>query len=636
MQNLSTEDRRLAAIKFCSTSSGRTDPFLDRITRLAARFFSCPIAVVSLVDRDWVSFASHHGTDCEGVRRAGWFCAKVIENCEELIEHGGSNTIFEGLPEIRFYAGAPLIVQGSCAVGTLAVIDTQPHAPLDQAGLEALRDFAVLVVSEFERRGAAAAGTRGSRVSGQPAMVWVTDTAGNCTLLNRFDGNGGENMAANGRNRGDVIYPGEIQRRQAGLNLECRIPGTNGEDRWILEQVSPRFHDDGSFAGYIGICLDITERKKTEEVLRETQEWLSLAQSAARIGLWDWDIVNDAVKCSDQQYRLYGREPGSLSFTYDDWAKMLHPDDRSEHVRIDARNLPAGDEYKREFRCVWPDGSVHWLYGRAKFYHNEDGRAVRALGANIDISGFKEAEQQRDRAEQELIASREQLRQLAAHLESAREEERIRIAREIHDELGQILTVLKMDLEAVEARYRTSVGRPLKDITRRVTSMLKNLDFMIGTVRRISSELRPGILDHLGIAAAIEWQLQEFENRTGIRCCIIGLPDQLPLDAKQSTAVFRICQEMLTNVARHSEATSIKVEVRMETAWMTLHITDNGRGFDPSRLSDLEALGLLGMRERALLLGGSVEIESQPGRGTTVTLRTPISTPDPESADVSV
>jgi signal transduction histidine kinase len=625
MQDLSTENKRLAAIEFCSSSSGSVDPFLDRITRLAAQFFSCPIAVVSLVGRDRVSFASHHGTGCKGVGRQGWFCAQVIESREELIDYRGSNAVFEGLPEIRFYAGAPLIVQGSCAVGTLAVIDTKPHEPLQHSQLEALRDFAALVVHEFDRRGAVARGRRGDGIPAQPAMVWVTDHRGNCTLLNRFDWIGGAAMVC-----------GEAQRHQASLTFECRIPGTNGEDRWILEQVSPRFHGDGSFAGYIGICLDITERKKTEEALRETQEWLSLAQSAAGIGLWDWDIIKDAVKCSDQQYRLYGREPGTLSFTYAEWTRMLHPDDRSEHERIDPRNYPVGDEYKREFRCVWPDGSVHWLYGRAKFYRDENGRAVRALGANIDISGFKEAEEQRNRAERELIASREQLRQLAAHLEGAREEERIRIAREIHDELGQILTVLKMDLEAVEARYRTSTGRPLKDVTRRMASMLKNLDFMIGAVRRISSQLRPGILDHLGIAAAIEWQLQEFENRTGIRCCTIALPEQLPLDTKQSTAVFRICQEILTNVARHSEASWIKVHVRMENAWMTLSISDNGRGFDPSRLSDLKALGLLGMRERALLLGGSVQIESQPGKGATVTLRIPVSASDAEHADLSL
>jgi signal transduction histidine kinase len=145
--------------------------------------------------------------------------------------------------------------------------------------------------------------------------------------------------------------------------------------------------------------------------------------------------------------------------------------------------------------------------------------------------------------------------------------------------------------------------------------------------------LRPGILDHLGIAAAIEWQLQETETRTGIRCRAIGLPEQLPLDGKHSTAVFRIFQEMLTNVVRHAAATAIKVEVEIEAAWMTLRVADNGKGFNPSRLSDPDALGLLGMRERALLLGGSVELESRPGKGTTVTLRIPVAASAPRIAE---
>jgi signal transduction histidine kinase len=458
-------------------------------------------------------------------------------------------------------------------------------------------------------------------------MVWVTDTAGNCTLLNHFQW---DNAAAPQTKDHDwlrIIQPEEHDPDgKADLTFECRVPGSGGEDRWILEQARPRFHADGSFAGYIGLCLDITDRKRTEETLRETQEWLSLAQEAAGIGFWNWDMVTNAGTCSDQYFRLYAIEPRS-SYNYFDWLEHVHPDDRMSPADWQERFAQGTDVFQREFRCLWPDGSTHWLYSRAKIFRDETGRPLRALGANIDISGFKEAEERRNQAEKELIASREQLRQLTAHVECAREQERIRIAREIHDELGQILTVLKMDLEAVEARYRASTPRPIRDITRRVTSMLKNLDLMINTVRRISSELRPGILDHLGLAAAIEWQLQDTEARTGIRCRAIGLPEQLPLDDRQSTAVFRIFQEMVTNVVRHAGAATIKVLMQMEAGRLMLQVSDDGCGFDPFRLGDPDALGLLGMRERALLLRGCVQLESQPGKGTTVTLQIPIPAP---------
>jgi PAS domain S-box-containing protein len=590
------------------------NPVLDRITRLAAQFFSCPMAVVGLTGRDWVSFPSRYGITCEGVRPDQWFDAPEILSQEPPVvpdatrEAGfcGAQAVF-GAAAVRFYAGAPLIVRG-CAVGALAVMDTRSREPLDASGLQALRDFAALAADQLDRPNGAAANQPGI-VQALPAAVWLTDTAGHCTLLNRFEWD----EAGSTHSRSDLAF-------------ECRIPGPGGEDRWILEQARQRLQADGSFGGYIGLCLDITDRKRTEEALRETEEWLSLAQSAAGIGFWEWDVVRGSSKLSDQCYRLYGLEPRAV-LNYADWVQWLHPDDRLSEDDLYRRASLGGDELNREFRCVWPDGSVHWLYNRARIYRDETGRPVRALGANIDISGFKEAEERRNQAERELIASREQLRQLAAHLEGAREQERIRIAREIHDELGQILTVLKMDLEAVAARYRTSTPRPLQDIIRRVAAMLQNLDVMIGMVRRIASELRPGILDHLGIAAAIEWQLREIESRAGIRCRVVGLPEQLPLDAQQSTSVFRIFQEMLTNVVRHAGAASIRVEVQTDAASMMLRVTDDGRGFDVSRLAHPESLGLLGMRERALMLGASVKIDSEPGTGTTVTLRIPLAAP---------
>ena len=222
------------------------------------------------------------------------------------------------------------------------------------------------------------------------------------------------------------------------------------------------------------------------------------------------------------------------------------------------------------------------------------------------------------RAEQELRASSEQLRNLAARLLSVREQERTRIAREIHDELGQALTAVKMDLSWLAGRLSPRNG-PLLG---RIRSTLQLADSTIQSVRRISTELRPSVLD-LGLAAALEWQAQEFQARTGIRCKL-RLPAQGAVAPNVSTALFRIFQETLTNIARHAGATRAEVALQKQPDALVLRVRDNGRGFDPANSSSSKSLGLLGMRERAAILGGWVDIFSAPGKGTRVTAWIPL------------
>jgi PAS domain S-box-containing protein len=226
------------------------------------------------------------------------------------------------------------------------------------------------------------------------------------------------------------------------------------------------------------------------------------------------------------------------------------------------------------------------------------------------------------RAEREVRASSEQLRKLAARLVSVREEERTRIAREIHDELGQSLTAVKMDLAWLAGR----LPRRNTQMHERIRSTLELADSINQSVRRISTDLRPGILD-LGLAAAVEWQIQEFQARTGIQCKLQLLTQEL-FAPDVSTALFRILQETLTNVARHAKATRVEVVKQKERDRLVLRISDNGRGFDPEDPSISKSLGLLGMRERAAILGGQVNIASAPGKGTTVTAWIPLLSPE--------
>jgi signal transduction histidine kinase len=235
------------------------------------------------------------------------------------------------------------------------------------------------------------------------------------------------------------------------------------------------------------------------------------------------------------------------------------------------------------------------------------------------LSIFRDITEQK-RAEDQLRNSEEMLRALAARLQSVREEERAMIAREIHDELGQVLTGLKIDLFWLSSK----LPEDQKSLLGKTKSMLELIDTTIQSVRKLSTELRPGVLDNLGLKAAIEWQIGEFQTRTGIRCEFIAPEEDIALDQDCSTAVFRIFQESLTNVVRHSKATRVNITLEKSADHLLLEVQDNGKGIQESKIVDLKSLGLLGMRERALYLGGKVKFEGTQGKGTKVTVLIPL------------
>lgn len=245
---------------------------------------------------------------------------------------------------------------------------------------------------------------------------------------------------------------------------------------------------------------------------------------------------------------------------------------------------------------------------------DEEGRVVQVIGYGLDIT-------ERKRAEDDLRQSREQLRQLALELQSIREEERTRIAREVHDVLGQALTALRMDVAWIERHSKP----PGAEIQSRYDTMKSTIDDTIHAVRRISSELRPGVLDDLGLAAAIEWQSGAFQRRTGIACNVSVDAFSHAANNDRATAIFRIFQEILTNVARHAEAETVNIELRSTDEQIELVVTDDGRGASPDDVSGKKSLGVLGMRERAAAFGGSVSFSGRAGEGTAVHVVLPLS-----------
>lgn len=227
---------------------------------------------------------------------------------------------------------------------------------------------------------------------------------------------------------------------------------------------------------------------------------------------------------------------------------------------------------------------------------------------------------ERQRAEEKLRRSLDQLRALTTYLQFVREEERTRIAREVHDELGQALTGLKLDMSWLASK----VSRSTPAVQEKARTMVNHIDETIQTVRRIATELRPGILDSLGLVAALEWQANEFKSRSGIPCHVTSTVDDSRLSQQVATVFFRIYQEALTNIIRHAKATRVDVRLAEEDNALVLTVRDNGRGISEEEITNTRSIGLVGMRERAMLIGGETSLHGAPGRGTTLTLRVPL------------
>jgi PAS domain S-box-containing protein len=355
------------------------------------------------------------------------------------------------------------------------------------------------------------------------------------------------------------------------------------------------------------------ERQRTEEALRQSEERFKIVARATNDAVWDWNLLTDEVWWNEGVTTLFRYPAEEVGADLDWWYRNIHPEDAERVVAGVRAAIRSGQQtWSDEYRYRCGDGSYAFVIDRG-FVIYDNGIPTRMIGSMTDITEAKQA-----RAE--LESSHERLRALAGHLQAAREEERTRVAREIHDELGQALTGLKMDV----AWLRKKLAKDQEPLREKTDSMLALMDQTIQSVRRISTELRPGVLDDLGLAAAIEWQIHEFQNRTGIKCVLASRLDDIRLDHLRSTALFRIFQETLTNIARHARASKVSIKLERKNRDVSLQVQDNGSGIPKNKLSDRRSLGILGMRERALLLGGEFMINGVRGKGTTVTARIPI------------
>ena len=411
--------------------------------------------------------------------------------------------------------------------------------------------------------------------------------------------------------QGGEHYYASTQRdvTQAVLNEEALRNGRDELEQRVLERTADLVHANTM------LHQEIAERRRIESALIDTRAILKTAQDMAHLGSWSFDISSNEMHCSDEIFIICGVPPQSVLPTMALAHSYVHPDDREHSEAEFARCLRERCDYKYEKRILRRDGTVRTIRAWNRIVVDAAGQPVRLIGSWLDITEHREAECV-------LRHTQESLRKLSAHQEHIKENERKRIAREIHDELGALLTGIK----AYHAVAIDQVSRCKIPPFVSLAEANRLADEAIGTVRRVITDLRPSVLDELGIWSAIEWVAERTAVHGGL-LLNLQIDDhimQSELDAERSIALFRIVQEALTNVKRHARASHVSLHIFRDGDALHINITDNGIGVSADQVNQQESWGLLGMRERIGHFGGTLDIVGNPGRGTTVSVLMPL------------
>lgn len=392
------------------------------------------------------------------------------------------------------------------------------------------------------------------------------------------------------------------------FDIEYRITTAKGEKRVIHERGYAERNQEGKIIRLFGTAQNITESKKAEEQIR-TEKLFSdslinslpgifyLYDQDGRFTRWNKNFETISGYTAEEIRRMH-----PLDF-YDEDEKLLMK------KKIDTVFTHGREEITAHFYTKDKKKKPYYFSGHKILINGNS----YLIGVGIDIT-------ERIQAEKELLVYTEEIKRLTAHLEQVREDERTRIAREVHDELGQQLTGLKMDASWLSKK----IGKEQTVIHEKLSEMMSLMDHTIKTIRRISTDLRPGILDDLGLVAALEWQSAEFEEQYEIACVFKSEVGDLQTERQLATTVFRIYQEALTNVVRHAQASQVVSIFQRTETHLILTVQDNGQGFNEKQVKSKGTLGLIGMRERAFMVGAELSIMSKKGTGTMVTLQIPL------------
>jgi PAS domain S-box-containing protein len=411
----------------------------------------------------------------------------------------------------------------------------------------------------------------------------------------------------------DLMPPGDMDKNP--LRFQEILTGNVAINERVLKrkdgslreiEISAKLLADGRF---LGIVRDITTRKKAQEAIRISEEKYRLLFNQNPMPMFMIELPERKfLDVNNAAIDFYG-------YSKEEFLQMNANDIRPDYASEQLINLDSGNETGVQYAGILDhkkkDGTIVRVNIIAHHILNEGKDAMLVLANDVT---------EKMKAEEELKKSHEELRQLATYMEKVRETERTHIAREIHDELGQQLTGLKMDISWLNRKLKNQE----EEVQQKIIETIELIDTTVKTVRRIATELRPSILDDLGLLAAMEWQSEEFEKRFEIECIFNSNLADTKINPDLATGIFRIYQECLTNVVRHAAATRVISHLQIKDQSLMLSITDNGKGFIEMDIANKKTLGLLGMKERSNLMGGSYEILSQPGEGTSVIIVVPL------------
>ena len=468
-----------------------------------------------------------------------------------------------------------------------------------------------------------------------PLLVWIAGIDRRCTYFNKpwldFTGRTLEAEIGDGRRKG--IHPSDVRHwldtygrafdRHAPFMIEYRLRRHDGEYRWLLDSAAPRFDADGSCAGYIGACFDVTEfrraeterkvaaadaeRMATEESLRRQESELKEAQRLAGVGSWQWDPDTDTVVWSEELYRIAGRDTGLPAVSYKEHSQLYTRESWGLLRDAVETAVQTGAPYELVLEMVRFDGTHRWVTARGECQRDATGRIARLRGTVQDITERKLAE--------------EALSDMNGRLIEAQESERARIARDLHDDIGQRLAVLALGLARVKRLLPDSPGG---EALGRLEALQKETAEISADVQALSHELHPPRLLDLGVVAAMRGFCDGLAGQKSAE--IDFRHENVPgcVSPDVSLCLFRVLQEALHNAVRHSGVRQFEVHLRGTANTVDLTVRDEGVGFDVAAANRLPGLGLTSMKERLKQVGGELFIESQSTRGTTVLARAPI------------
>ncbi len=414
---------------------------------------------------------------------------------------------------------------------------------------------------------------------------------------------------------GDALYPlnrpyvdGVLAGAPQVFERRVTNPRT-GRSRDALSHYIPDRHLD-DIRGFFVLVTDISDLKQSEEryrtVVTDQTELISRLKADGT-----YLFVNE-VFC-----RFFGKSPQTLLGAT--WEPLVHPDDKPRVMQELAKLSVSQPVIMIENRVRSADGNVYWMEFSNRGFFDSSGRLTQIQSVGRDITGRKAAEAKMMQLNAELTAYQQQLRDMAAQNESRIEAERKHFAREVHDELGQILTALRMDTLIMEMKFCEHDPA----LHAKVQDMKSLVDRAIEAVRNVDANLRPTAMD-MGLTDALKWLCAEFSRTSGIPCRFTPDKSLVHVDASRAIVLFRIVQESLTNVTRHAGATRVRVSIVRKASQLTVRVQDNGAGFDVERAIAAATLGLLGMRERAMAIDGTLRLASTAGRGTTVEVSIPL------------